>query len=514
MAGCSGVRQLDKADRYVQKLLTHELAAGARRALQAGCSEEDRRRLVSSAGFRATSWLRAIPAGYHLQIPNSEFRTGLQFFLHVPVACLLACPLRCPCWRKGATEAAVVDVLGQHDMGCKNHDKLARHNNILDALIAACKLVGIPAERKNILGYMRRRLPDGTVDPADKSKKQPDGAFKLYHVHDLTTLADVTCTHPTTASNMKKSYRSVGCLGTEQEQVKDVKYDEEARRLQFRLQPAGCETYGAPGEGLVKLVEDIARHAGAEGNADTRTLLGWGAPHVREFAWQAIGVGRIRGIASALERSAKRRAGSRGAAVTPPEAGPSAPLQRVVGNRAAAAAVMQPRARAARRAVLAATRDESVLYVGPQVSPQQQQLRAPPSRLAQPPSPPLAACVPANPAGDESVSFSDGFSETQRDGEGLSSAAPAPLRRRGNKNPSGVLGAYRGRSLFGLVGCLVFLWCLAVAVFFATDRRVAVLAGRVAALEDAGRWTLDAGFVETDALAVPRCLECSDGVFV
>ena len=64
------------------------------------------------------------------------------------------------------------------------------------------------------------------------------------------------------------------------------------------------------------------------------------------------------------------------------------------------------------------------------------------------------------------------------------------------------------------MGCLVFLWRLAVAVFFAADRGVAVLAGRVAALEDAGRWTLDAGFVETNALAVPRCLECSDGVFV
>ena len=68
--------------------------------------------------------------------------------------------------------------------------------------------------------------------------------------------------------------------------------------------------------------------------------------------------------------------------------------------------------------------------------------------------------------------------------------------------------------MFGLVGCLVFLWCLAVAVFFAADRRVAVLAGRVAALEDAGRWTLEVGFVETDALAVPRSLECLDGVFV
>ena len=54
----------------------------------------------------------------------------------------------------------------------------------------------------------------------------------------------------------------------------------------------------------------------------------------------------------------------------------------------------------------------------------------------------------------------------------------------------------------------MFLWWPAVAVFFAADRRVAALACRVAALEDAGY------FVESDALAVPRCLECSDGVFV
>ena len=59
-----------------------------------------------------------------------------------------------------------------------------------------------------------------------------------------------------------------------------------------------------PGEGLVTLIGDIGKHAGAEGCADTRALLGWGAPHVREFAWQAVGVGRIRGIASALEASA------------------------------------------------------------------------------------------------------------------------------------------------------------------------------------------------------------------
>ena len=92
-------------------------------------------------------------------------------------------------------------------------------------------------------------------------------------------------------------------------------------------------------------------------------------------------------------------------------------------------------------------------------------------------------------------------------------ALHTPSMHRHIADSSRAADRHRGRSLFGLVECLVFLWCLAVAVFFAADRRVAVLAGGVVAL-DAGRWTLDAGFVESDALAVPRCLECLDGVLV
>ena len=62
---------------------------------------------------------------------------------------------------------------------------------------------------------------------------------------------------------------------------------------------------------------------------------------------------------------------------------------------------------------------------------------------------------------------------------------------------------------------LVFLWWLMVAVFLVADRRVAVLAGCVAALEDAARFVeLSVPIVESEALDVPHCLECSDGVFV
>ena len=55
------------------------------------------------------------------------------------------------------------------------------------------------------------------------SKKHPDGAFKLFHVSHRTTLADVVCTHPTIASSMKSTYRSVGCLANKQEAGKDGK---------------------------------------------------------------------------------------------------------------------------------------------------------------------------------------------------------------------------------------------------------------------------------------------------
>ena len=42
------------------------------------------------------------------------------------------------------------------------------------------------------------------------------------------------------------------------------------------------------GAGLFQLVKDIAAHATAEGTAVTKVVTGWGAPHVQEFAWQAV----------------------------------------------------------------------------------------------------------------------------------------------------------------------------------------------------------------------------------
>ena len=83
---------------------------------------------------------------------------------------------------------------------------------------------------------------------------------------------------------MKSIYRSVGCFANKSESGKVGKYEQDAARHGFKLQPAGCETFNAPGAGMVELVNAIAAHTVAEGTATTKAVTGWGAPHMREFA--------------------------------------------------------------------------------------------------------------------------------------------------------------------------------------------------------------------------------------
>ena len=102
-------------------------------------------------------------------------------------------------------------------------------------------------------------------------------------------------------------------------------------------------------------------------------------------------------------------------------------------------------------------------------------------------------------------SFSEGSCETRRDGEGPSSAAPVPLRRRGDTNPSGGLCAYRG-PLFLLGVAVVVLVCLLVgALVVSTDRHVQDLNARVELLEGARSSSSLSGF--------RSCSKCLIGSF-
>ena len=301
IAWCTSVDMLHSAHRDLQRLLSHELAAGDQRTLCASVGEADRRRLESSSGHGANAFLRAIPVTYHLQLSNSDFQTGIQFWLHVPIACLLAAPAACKCTKASPLSQAIADMFGDHEQSCPSHNRIFRHNYMLDALIAAARSISVSANREQMLSFMR----SSTDDPC---KKQPDGVFYLYSAGPLATLGDVTCVHPTTASAMKSKYSSVGSCACAAAERKVQKYGPKAERQQFRFVPLACETYGAPAEELVEFVRDLSSHADAEGVDDLRPRLGWGAPKVAEFAWQALSVARTRGIAQALRASATKRA--------------------------------------------------------------------------------------------------------------------------------------------------------------------------------------------------------------
>eukprot|EP01050_Picozoa_sp_SAG11_P019015 SAG11_NODE_2965_length_2806_cov_3.410787_3_plen_127_part_01 len=58
-------------------------------------------------------------------------------------------------------------------------------------------------------------------------------------------------------------------------------------------------------------VSYLSAHAEAEGTGDLRPLMGWSAPRMSNYAWQAMSVARMRGIAQALRRSAVRRVHAR-----------------------------------------------------------------------------------------------------------------------------------------------------------------------------------------------------------
>ena len=79
MLGVATVDRLHEAPADAQRLMSQELDSVAARRLPAHCPEADRVRLLSEAGFGASSWLRAITSKWELQIPNVDYRVCLQW---------------------------------------------------------------------------------------------------------------------------------------------------------------------------------------------------------------------------------------------------------------------------------------------------------------------------------------------------------------------------------------------------------------------------------------------------
>jgi hypothetical protein len=87
--------------------------------------------------------------------------------LHLPHPLLVHCPTQHTYYTmSNGHQSRHIDVFGDHEMVCRNSDKLTRHNNIVGALIIGSGLAGLSARLSNVL-EMRRKLPNGRMNPSD-----------------------------------------------------------------------------------------------------------------------------------------------------------------------------------------------------------------------------------------------------------------------------------------------------------------------------------------------------------
>ena len=256
---------------------------------------------MSQGARGAAAWIRSIPATHRTTIPSVALRVAMQWWLHLPLPHLAGAPPSCFCWRKGVPTGSPpchADRRGDHDLCCKNSPTLYRHNEVLRAFAAACRLVGLATSTTKVLAAMQGILNGGTA--ASASKQQPDLLIDDFHGHWASTLADLTISHPTATSNMKTLYRCVGAVAAQRERAKEAKHGAKARAVGHRFFPCGFESYGAWGPSSVKLLGLVTAHAESVHAENTTGVTGWSAPHIAEVARQWVSVALVRSTARTL----------------------------------------------------------------------------------------------------------------------------------------------------------------------------------------------------------------------
>ena len=159
IASCDNLAGIVSSHEHLQRNLGHETADIRWRSVFTTLTDVgdvqkrvEYRRLLSQSGRGATGWLRAIPTSHRSRVRNIDFRICFQRWLHLPLPCLMAAFQNdpeppCHCWQHGTTEPAIADRRGDHDMVCRNSNKLWRHNGILRGLEAAARLANLNTSR-------------------------------------------------------------------------------------------------------------------------------------------------------------------------------------------------------------------------------------------------------------------------------------------------------------------------------------------------------------------------------
>ena len=152
-----------------------------------------------------------------------------------------------------------------------------------------------------VLMAARRRLESGDIDPNDVSKKQPDLEIFAFHLGgNLRTLLDITVTDPTALSHNNLP-EGVGKAAASRERMKVNKYADQASAAGYRFLPFGLEVYGAWGPAAIAALDEFCEYAVLAGRMDTRSSVGWDAPHFSEVCrqWVSLAPAVVGGLSNA-----------------------------------------------------------------------------------------------------------------------------------------------------------------------------------------------------------------------
>jgi hypothetical protein len=260
-----------------QKWWALQVSEAQSRRHDATGSVRDRTRLASQKGSVATGWLRALPnKARRTEIPDSEFRLLLRWWLGLPVLPVGATLPGCPLCRDA------LDPFGDHFVCCERNGNTQRHNAFRDAFFAVCVRNGVAVEKE--------------AECVDKQR--PADVLLLQWSRGQHVAIDFVCTHPAGVAHHPLVVENTmkHCNRAEAQKVRADGLACEAKGWGFS--PFAITTWGGLGSSAKAVLFEVTKRITAD-------LQGWPRSQALEEIRQGLSVTLMRQIARQL--SAKGR---------------------------------------------------------------------------------------------------------------------------------------------------------------------------------------------------------------
>uniref|UniRef100_A0A0G4G214 Uncharacterized protein n=1 Tax=Chromera velia CCMP2878 TaxID=1169474 RepID=A0A0G4G214_9ALVE len=211
---------------------------------------EGKARLRSCAGTGTSAWLTAIPSSGWTRISLTLFTTAIRLRLGLSIPEIRRNPI--------CVYGTPLDVEGQHAQTCGTGGGVWWwHEQMKDAFYSLLQgLRHCYVIREPTFGQLGLSTATRLVE---ERQKRPD--FLAGLPSGDTVLADVAVTHPFSidANRLCRFAKTAGSAARGMEKVKNDRYGEICHEIGFRFVPLVFETYGRPGEGVLRFLKEVVK---------------------------------------------------------------------------------------------------------------------------------------------------------------------------------------------------------------------------------------------------------------